>query len=173
MNSISKKLSGRMLAVILAAAALVLLAGCAQSAPETQPETTEVTAPPAPAIVLDEDAAPLDLETPYGVMQYPSQWEEYVTVDENSDGGLLTETFCCEISGKQIELFTIYFGESLKGERLGYVTAEGVKTEIRLEFHEYVGGGLPQEDESKIYAMQEAVNDVIRSIKAFEGYSAQ
>lgn len=169
MNSIKQKLA-LMLAVVICLTGVFCLAGCAEtSEPEVQ---TEPTAVPAPAIVIEEGGAPIEIATPYGILQYPSYWNEYVSVDENSDGDILTETFCCEIDGKQIELFTVSFGDTPKGELLGYVTEGDVKTEIRLEFHEFAGG-LSQENDSKVYAMQEAVNDVIQSIKAFEGYSAQ
>ncbi len=111
------------------------------------------------------------IETPYCVLKYPEQWKDQMTVKESNADGILTETFCANISGTQYELFTVYFGNSTVGELFGYLPTEGGNIAVYIECHKLPEDhALAENDVSLFYSMIEGVNEVAQSIAATKGY---
>ena len=114
----------------------------------------------------------LDIETDYCVLKYPSQWEKYLEVKDDTTDGVFTKTFLCNISNLNIKMFEIHFGKSEIGDLVGYITTGDEKTPVYVEYGEFSGdNSLSKDDETIIYAMFEGVNDVVQSIKKSNGFS--
>lgn len=156
--------------VVFAVVLVVVLTACFFMLSKKDPNAEHY----APAIIYDESVAPLEFETPYCVMHYPSHWKDYIQVEEITEKDVLAEIFTCEISGNEYPLFTIYFGESAEGDRFGYITLEGEKIPVSVVCAPFSGDAkLTKEDETNLYAMMEGVNDVLQSIASAEGYTAE
>lgn len=178
--------------LLLACVALVvfLLAGGELGLPQsTEPvqtqnsgaaETTGAAALPEETVetqdsaILPEDTEMIWIETPYIRLGYPAEWESYLRYDQKEEDGVFTESFYCCIEEEQIPLFDIHFGSEALGEQMGYLLLDGEKIPFSFTPYEYTPSETWREDDVYVlYAMQEGVNDVIRSVMDAEAYTAQ
>lgn len=168
MNRKGKNTAGILRVLALICAAVLSLSACAQPEAETEPTKT----------VLEEAAQEennfLEIETPYCVMQYPAYWEDALEIRETEDGGVLEDLFCCNMDGKQYQLFAVRFGEGAEGDIIGYLMHQEQKVPVSIEVFEFTGDSeLAEENEMAVYAMQEGINDILQSVMANEAYSAE
>lgn len=120
-----------------------------------------------------EEMPTVDINTPYCVMKYPSEWTGLLGLKEEAQDDFYSKTFCCNIAGGEYNLFTIFFGEPQKGDLFGYVKAGETKIPVYVQCYPLPEDSTltPQEKEI-FYAMMDGINQVTESIASAEGYSA-
>lgn len=136
-----------------------------EQAPGETIEETEATAA--------ELADMVRIETPYLELYYPSQWEQYLKWEQKEENGVLTTAFSCDIDGVQAPLFDVHFGSEQAGEAMGYIHTEEGKIPFGMTFHDFIPDETWSEDDAYVlYAMQEAVNELLQSVRESEKYAA-
>ncbi len=111
------------------------------------------------------------VKTPYCDLEYPKQWKDQMTVKETAVDGVLAESFYAVIAGTEYELYTVYFGNSEKGELFGFIPYEGKDTPVYIECHRVPEeSGLTDEEITLFYTMMEGVNETTQSISSAPGF---
>lgn len=131
---------------------LCLLAACSSKTAE-------------PDASLAPEQPMMQIETDYGAITYPAEWKEALIVDESQQENGVTLVLSTEVDGTKYELFKVSIGEG-PGDRYGTVTApDGTEQPVFIEIHELPDlSALSPEDQDRLYAMQEGVNDVIAAL---------
>ena len=103
------------------------------------------------------------IETPYCTLEFPVIWEEYLLVEqkERPDGVCQVDFYGKVGTKRQRLLFTVLFGGD-EGDQLGAIlTDDGGFVTVNLQMTQPDLTGWKDADAEVIYAMQEAVNDMI------------
>ncbi len=106
----------------------------------------------------------LNIDTPYGTMQYPAKWLDSLKHRENKGADFYSNTFVGHISGQDTELFTVHFGQPQKGELKGYIDKNGQKVSFTIEKANVDRNKWSEEDYNTILAMQDDVKVLIDSV---------
>lgn len=104
-----------------------------------------------------------DIGTPYCTLHFPVVWEENLIVEQTDrPDGVCEVAFYGKVPNKrQCLLFTVLFGGD-EGDQLGVLmTDDGGFVTVNLRMAELNLKGWRDADAEIIYAMQEAVNDMI------------
>lgn len=109
--------------------------------------------------------------TPYCELKYPSSWKEQITFRTFSDKNGLSYCFNAKIDQKEYELFTVYFGNSEKGNLFGYLPADKDDIPVYIYCNNLKDiNNISETELSQLYAMMEGINDVAQSIANTTGY---
>ncbi|MBR5126040.1 MAG: hypothetical protein IKU68_04815 [Oscillospiraceae bacterium] len=170
----------RMLACVLSIAALTMvLSGCGgqeetvtTEVPTVDTEATEAakvteaTAATAPTEEEMIDPNLILVNTVYGKIYYQEQWAEFMKVEQISDNDNLNVRFVAEFNGANYPLFTLVIGTG-EGDAAGTLTdADGVQRDVFVQIEESVEyDGLSNEEQDRLYAMQEEINFVMQNLK--------
>lgn len=131
---------------------------------QTEPTSVETTLP---------SSDPAAVTTPYGVLYYPSNWEESFST-RTARGENYLVTFYGTTDGVELPLFSVSFGNaSAEGHLFGTIDdGQGSSVEVRVNVIEF------EEDESwdagtveTFYAMQDEVNTIIDQIYSLPGFA--
>lgn len=155
--------------LLLMAAMLVLgLTACSKKTEtETKAEADNAdaksTEEEALAIPAPEEAWEV-IATPYGDLRYPANLYEDLKREEGTEEGIYSMKFSTAYDGENYDLFTLYIGGevgdatylgSLKGK-------DGAENEVYVLPYELNDlSKLDAAQQDKIYAMQEALNEVL------------
>lgn len=132
------------------------------SVKKAEPEATVET----PAFDPEEYQA---YETPYGSLYYPSDYVAYLETEVTEADGVYAMRFRYANGEDRLDLYTVVFGDDTRGMRVG---AFGDHMAASIEVHDVAANADWDNDEALRYqAMQEAVNDLIRSIERFENFT--
>ena len=118
------------------------------------------------------DAVPTEkIATPYGELKYPSQWKDQMTYEEVSADGIVSYAFYALIGENRYELYTAHFGQTDRGNLLGFVPHEGTDIPVYIECHTMKETGDLTDNEMRLfYSMIEGVNELAQSISAMSGF---
>ena len=133
--------------------------------PESEIISQTETVSPTEATYYQSEVDTFEIETPYGVLQYPEMWKNKVIVEQN-DGSPYTVSFLVQKGEETIRLFDILFGESPDAAaELGTMdTASGA---VRVSLLDYSGeavSAFSENEREDIYAMAEDLNVVISGL---------
>lgn len=149
------------LCVVLAG---MLAAGCSSGDNET-PEDIENGSGTTdqPALAHEEDIV---IETAYGNLYFPKQWEEYLQIDQISDVDSVEVVFSGKVNETVVPLFSIVIGGDT-GNIAGVLTgADGTQRNIYVKIEENIeNASLSQVEQKRFYAMQEDLNYLIDNLK--------
>ena len=154
---------------VLAAA----LTGCGNK--EVPPTETAVVVQTEPTVTETEAAATeetfadpniIAVKTPYGRLYYQEQWAEFMKVVQLTEGEKLTVRFAAEFNGMEYPLFVLDIGAG-EGDLAGSITdADGVQRDVFLRVEENIEHAeLSQDEQNRLYAMQEEINFVLENLK--------
>ena len=165
--------------ILLAVSAAALFTGCGKTdAPEASvsatmaptvvtaaPEAAEVEAPTVLPVEIPAAKEALEINTPYGTLYYPGEWEPFLQVTQ-TDGQVYTVTFNAVFDdGKTQELFSVLFGCDAK-DAFGLLRTENGET-VTVRFDAIVfepDDSWDDRDINVIFTMQEALNDVMEAM---------
>lgn len=158
-KKISKNAKGLQRCTILLLCGLLvcgMLAGCSKADEQKETQNSDSTV----------EAADILIQTSYGTLHYPGNWQEYVTIRQEQSGSAVLVTFETEINGAMYELFRISIGQD-EGSVVGSITDDsGTQRNVYLNVD-----GVPDESSvgegemSRYYAMQEDLNYLIEHLK--------
>ena len=142
----------RRLLVLLTACVLLVLAGCGS---KQQPEGSDSLAAPDP---MREDFV---IETKYGDLHFPDQWEDLAAIDQEESGDVLIVRFRTVIRDTAYDLFALTIGGD--GEAVRHLQGpDQVSRGVTVQVQELAPGEDLDEGETKrLYAMQEDLNFVL------------
>lgn len=145
----------------------VLLAGCSageSGASGKQHEGTAVehTAGSVESAPTVEELEESKIETAYGTLYYPKQWEEYVTTEQQENGDTIVVSFVATLHNTSYRLFEVTIGGT-EGAAAGELTdAGGTKRTVYMQVDELEADpALTATEQNRLYAMQEDLNYLI------------
>ena len=106
------------------------------------------------------------IETEYGFLPYPEQWKDHLKADKRMEGENLVVDLSTEAEGNTIPLFTVTIGE-IDDAPVGTLTDPNGKVRtVYLTVHDLPDlSSYDEETQDRIFAMQEALNDMIAGLK--------
>ena len=106
------------------------------------------------------------VDTPYGRLFYQEQWAEFMKTEQIKEGDILLVRFCAEIDGVDYPLFSLSIGGG-EGEPAAALTdSDGIQRDVYVIIEEIVEQeGFSEEEQNRLYAMQEEINYVMQNIK--------
>lgn len=114
------------------------------------------------------------IPTPYISLAYPAHWEQHLSHGGQMEDGVYTHRFVCTAGGSQTPLFDVHFGSEALGSHIGYIVAEEGKIPVCVSFHDLLPGeDWSEEDKNVLYAMQEAVNDLLQLLRENKSFSKE
>ena len=145
----------------------VLLAGCSagesgSSSKQQEGTAVEHTAGSVESAPTVEELEESKIETAYGTLYYPKQWEEYVTTEQQENGDTIVVSFVATLHNTSYRLFEVTIGGT-EGTAAGELTdAEGTKRTVYMQVDELEGDpALTATEQNRLYAMQEDLNYLI------------
>lgn len=139
-------------------------------------ETVEVPEQTEPETV-ENDTEQVDMiwiQTPYIDLGYPAQWESYLRCEPKEENGVFTQSFLCSVNSEKVPLFDVHMGSEAVGEPMGYINTADGKVVVSMTFHDYAPDSTwSQDDTYVLYAMQESVNELMRSLRENENFSKE
>lgn len=104
------------------------------------------------------------IRTPFCQLHYPGQWEEYLYV-EHTGGRNYEVAFYAEFDGLEpIFLFAVQFGTAAEDPVLEMTDSEGNTVGVTIRMAEIDETDLTQDQLEIIYAMQDALNDLLQAL---------
>lgn len=159
------------------AACGMILTGCGSDKKEsktadTQTKTESVqgegTSDKSGQSAKTEESELMKVNTKYGDLYYPEQWEKNLKVEQKTDEKDKSEkiVFKAKVKGKNYTLFTVAIGKG-KGEPAGTVIDKSGKEHKVYVHAEEIKNmkGLSKEEQNRIYAMKEGLNDMLDNLK--------
>ena len=61
-------------------------------------------------ISADVDISVVNFDTPYGMLQYSSEWLDQIGIEKKEENGVYSVIYSSMMNGKKCELFTVTFG---------------------------------------------------------------
>lgn len=144
----------RAVAGIMALLLMCLLAGCAETADEAPAEGT--------VIEEEETLPPVEVAMPEYELTYAGELKDLIVVKEVKDAAGLD--FFVKLSEQEAAIFTLRYNTD-EGELVTVLT-DGQDNRIPVAFEmAETPEGLSEEDEAQFYLAQEAVNEIVESLK--------
>ena len=130
---------------IFAAALVICLTAC--GAPKDSSDTAaaeeykehdkspgySIADPSEPYYKTDEDT--FAIETPYGVLKYPSKWKDCLRAENYQNGNAHVVLLYAVLDGNDIPLYSVIFGQSEEGTPLGEVKNNEEAVQVHLVDH--------------------------------------
>lgn len=107
-------------------------------------------------------AEEIEIDTPYGTLYFPNQWEEFVTAEQKEDDDTVVVTFTATVQDTTYPLFEVTIGGT-DGVKAGELTdAKGTKRTVYMQVYELEEDpNLTDSEQNRLYAMQEDLNYLI------------
>lgn len=152
----------KLMIIVLASVMAFGMAACGGKSGATQ-STAQATEEEAVAIPAAEESWET-ITTPYGDLRFPASLYQDLKREEGMENDVYKMKFYTDIDGTTYDLFTLYIGGEVgDATYLGTITGkDGSENEVYVLPHEL--GDLSKLDaaqKDKIYAMQEALNEVL------------
>ena len=170
----------RILSLLLVVSLLAaLMCGCGKKEepeepePEETPEAETVEPVATPEEAEEEDLELSDpkrnwepIETKFGRLRYPDDFFDYLETEQTETDESVMVLFRAKIGEKSIDLFEIGIGAG-EDEPVAKITGpDGQQRDVYLRFIELEGlDGLTEGETNRVYAMQEALNFVLDTLK--------
>lgn len=169
-----------MLKVICVLVLSISLAGCAMDAQpksdeegtnsglasETSTEQSSDEQEASKSETPDVEEKDTLIETPYGSLCFPSQWDEFLKVEQTKENETVVVSFSAEIKDEQFPLFTISIGNG-EGEPAGTISdADGTQHDVYVHVEEIQESeALSESEQKRLYVMQEDINYLLDNLK--------
>ncbi len=177
-----KKLICFIVLVIAAALVLTLFAACSGGEAESETGSVVTSAPSGNESGNETDTSDIDtlspggtamyddgktipVETPYGDLLFPESLSDALDYEIEDDGeGSCRVSFFALLNERRYPLYDISIGSG-EGEAVGTLTGpDGTARDVYLSVHENDLSGVPEDERTSVYAMQETLNDVISNL---------
>ena len=115
----------------------------------------------------EEDIPTIQIETPFGALDYPEKWADKVRTQWNGTQEAGNITFSSKLDGKdEIALFQVHFAEEAQMPVGRLQTAEHQGVSVGISFLDITfDGEWTEAEKDEIYAMQEDVNVIIQKME--------
>ncbi len=116
----------------------------------------------------------IQIDTRYGTLYFPQVYEDNLMIEVQDGSNKQTVVFYCVESTHKEQLFTLSFGAASEFEsKIGVIHVDDGTVDVNLSVSEFA----PQTDTEKkyadlVYAMLEALNDVVDHLEYIGGYES-
>lgn len=118
------------------------------------------------ADVKEDQSEEMVIQTEYGDLYYPEQWEEYLKTEQTMDNDSLKVSFSAHLGDKNYPMFQVTIGDSEDTEVGELTDSSGTKRTVHMKVTELEGlEELSETDQHQLYAMQEELNYVIDNLE--------
>ena len=118
------------------------------------------------ADVKEDQSEEMVIQTEYGDLYYPGQWEEYLKTEQTMDNDSLQVSFSAHLGDKNYPMFQVTIGDSEDTEVGELTDSSGTKRTVHMKVTELEGlEELSETDQHQLYAMQEELNYVIDNLE--------
>lgn len=133
----------------------------AETAQETVPEETQVPASARVELLPFENG---QIQTPWFPVSYPESFEDYLLAANTCQDPYILEFYAALPDKPEQKLFDLILGADADG-LLGHVQTDAGEVSVSMTVYTFVPGDSWNEGEiNTVLAMQEAANDLIRSL---------
>lgn len=153
---------------ILTSALIFTLLGCQKKEDKqgsTEKQETEIPAVTQNEEIQNDKEKMTEITVNYGILHYPAEWEQILLIEESEDNGIDYIQFETKAGEDVILLFKVIIC-SEEGDSVGTITdSEGSVRNVFVEINDL--GDLSEYDEetqNRLYAMQEAVNELMEQL---------
>lgn len=154
----------KLLALLSALALAASIAGCAgggQISEETSSSTSIVTA--TPEITHEDDIV---IETGYGNLYFPEQWQEFLVTDQAEEGNTIEVSFSAKINENTFPLFSVTIGGEGDNPAGVLTGSDGTQRNVYVQIQELEKSDvLSESEQNRLYAMQEDINYLLDSLE--------
>lgn len=113
------------------------------------------------------------LDTPYGELTYPSDWEDFLVIEDSDIDGVLTKRFFFVVGDTKAELFNVSFGDAA-GDLLGYLHQNGVDVPVYVQMADVEPHASWTTEETEIYyCMLDDMNVLVEAITSREDFISE
>lgn len=114
----------------------------------------------------------IELQTSYATLEFPEKYSKSLKHLEIIDNDVIVEVFSMVHSGKEIELFRLYFGEIDEGSREGYLHLDTGVVPVSVVVGDIIQtGSMDDELVQKYYSMVDALSVVLSSLYENENFT--
>lgn len=111
------------------------------------------------------DTSVVQVDTPYGILKYPSIWIDEITVEDvKLENGVDTVVFSGLVNGKKGELFTVIFGTEHDDIYIGDIEHNGKTVRVGIQMAFIDETAWTAEEYKTLCDMQKAKDQVQQSI---------
>ena len=107
-----------------------------------------------------------EVETEYGTLQVPADMKEDMVIEQEEADGVLTITFSTELDGETYLLYTVTISDDDDKSVATIKDSDGNERYVTVLVNDMDLSSLEEEQQNKIYSMQESVNDMIDNLNA-------
>lgn len=116
--------------------------------------------------VKDEQSEELVIQTEYGDLYYPGQWEKNLKTEQTMNNDSLQVSFSAHLEDKDYLMFRVTIGSSEDTEVGELTDSSGTKRTVYMKVTELKSmEELSETEQHQLYAMQEDLNYVIDHLK--------
>lgn len=122
-----------------------------------------------------KDVQESGIETPVGTLDYPTEWNGEVEVEQKQSDGEYTASFYAKVGDDKVELFELLVGATEGSYRLGSApNKDGNSADIWLNIEEIEReDSWTDEEYDHINDLQSGVNDLIDQLNGMDGFKAE
>lgn len=115
---------------------------------------------------IDKEVEYMTINTDYGDLYYPEQWNDYLVTEQSWEGENLIVSFSAKINETEYPMFQVTIGDSDAAEVGELTDSSGTKRAVHMSVIEIEASDeLSQIEQKRLYAMQEDLNYLIDSLK--------
>ena len=108
----------------------------------------------------------ITINTDYGDLYYPEQWNDYLVTEQVKEGESLIVSFSASINDVQYPMFKVTIGNSEEAEVGELTDSSGTKRTVYMSVAEIEkSDALSSDEQQRLYAMQEDLNYLIDNLK--------
>lgn len=115
---------------------------------------------------VEEKEELINIETAYGTLSYPAEWEDALATTEAEENNIVSVTFSTNVDEQDYPLFKVMICDE-EGDSVGTLKDDdGTIRNVFVEIYEFGDiSGLSEDVQNQLYAMQEGVNVMIENLK--------
>jgi len=156
----------RIIIALLLVALILSAASCVRADSKDDEQTTDSVT--EAFVKTDEDV--FEIETPYATLKFPVKWQKYVKAEGVQNTLNYSVTFTAVFGEKTLTLYTIVFGDSTNGYKLGTLKAEDGDVNVYLVDTYDAAAETLSADEFDVYGeMYKDVNVIISKLVYDDG----
>lgn len=104
------------------------------------------------------------IQTPFCNLSYPGQWEKYLHVEHGGGKDYAVDFYTRFDADVKIHLFRVKFSSNTETAMMVVKDGNGEPVGVSVEMSEIPGEGLTQDQLDVVYAMQDAMNELLDTL---------
>lgn len=119
-------------------------------------------------VTLDEtetETQMTEYQSSVGVIAYPAAYEDEFIIEEQQEAGEQLILFSTQIDGEAYPLFNLVISDDASDSEWTVTDKDGATHAVSVVMSELETDGLTQQQQDKLFSMQECVNEVLSNLQ--------